>query len=85
MTFGLEKKEYSLKQIIADLTAQNNIRENLSDLRKEIKEESACEEAKELLSDKKELIEGFLESGDAKTRKNAALLIGDLKWDDSVD
>lgn len=85
MTFGLEKKEYSLKQIISDLTAQNNIRENLSNLRKEIKEESACEEAKELLSDKKELIEGFLESDDAKTRKNAALLIGDLKWDDSVD
>ena len=37
MTFGLEKKEYSLKQIISDLTAQNNIRENLSNLRKEIK------------------------------------------------
>ena len=40
MTFGLEKKEYSLKQIISDLSAQNNIRENLSNVRHEIKEET---------------------------------------------
>ncbi len=74
-----------MKDIIRDLTEQNNIRENLSRLRKEIKDEQAYDMAQELLADKKGLIEDFLKSDDAKTRKNAALLIGDMRWDESVD
>lgn len=74
-----------MKDIIRDLTEQNNIRENLSRLRKEIKDEQAYNMAQGLLADKKGLIEDFLKSDDAKTRKNAALLIGDMSWDESVD
>lgn len=74
-----------MKDIIRDLTEQNNIRENLSRLRKEIKDEQAYNMAQGLLADKKGLIEDFLKSDDAKTRKNAALLIGDMRWDESVD
>ena len=50
-----------------------------------IKEESELEKLKALLEDKKDLIVGFLQSEDAKTRKNAALLIGDLEWNETVD
>ena len=74
-----------MKQIVIELTKGNNVRENLSNLRKMIKEESEREKLKALLEDKKDLIVGFLQSEDAKTRKNAALLIGDLKWNETVD
>ena len=74
-----------MKQIVIELTKGNNVRENLSNLRKMIKEESELEKLKVLLEDKKDLIVGFLQSEDAKTRKNAALLIGDLKWNETVD
>ncbi len=74
-----------MREIIENLLKKENIRKNLSDLRKLIKEEPALEEAKELLADKKELLISFLKSDDAKTRKNAALLIGDLGMSEVSD
>lgn len=74
-----------MREIIENLLKKENIRKNLSELRKLIKDEDALEEAKALLSDKKELLSSFLESDDAKTRKNAALLMGDLGMSELAD
>lgn len=55
-----------------------NVRQNLSKLRQEIKEESNKYALLYYIGERKSLIPALLESEDAKTRKNAALLMGDL-------
>ncbi len=57
---------------------KENVRQNLSSLRQEIKDENALAEALKLLAGEDELLVSFMGADDAKTRKNAALLIGDL-------
>lgn len=74
-----------MEHIVKELTDNINVRSNLSELRKMIKAEEELKKLDTLLADKKELAIGFLKSEDAKTRKNVALLIGDLKWDDAVN
>ena len=74
-----------MREIIENLLRKENVRKSLSDLRKLIKDEGTLEDAKALLSDKKELLASFLESEDAKTRKNAALLIGNLGISELAD
>ena len=74
-----------MKYLINELINQLNVRSNLSELRKAIKNPQKMEEAQRLLYDEKELLEGFLSDADPKIRKNAALLIGDLEWQDSLD
>jgi len=65
------------KIIINELKNNTNIRSNLSDLRKEL-DGNGKELLKELSVDE---IISFLKSEDAKTRKNAALLLGDIAVD----
>ncbi len=67
-----------MKQIVKELIAQENIRSNLSTLRQQIKDNAKKEDLKKLLENKEDTIIAFLESEDAKTRKNAALLLGDI-------
>lgn len=55
-----------------------DVRQNLSKLRQEIKEESAKYALLYYMGDRKYLIQELLMNEDAKTRKNAALLMGDL-------
>lgn len=55
-----------------------DVRQNVSLLRKEIKEENGRPALAYLLSGDFSVIESLLNHKDAKTRKNAALLIGDL-------
>ncbi|WP_455718873.1 methyltransferase [Anaerosporobacter sp.] len=55
-----------------------DVRQNLSKLRQEIKEESSKYALLYYIGEKKNLIPTLLESEDAKTRKNAVLLMGDL-------
>ncbi|WP_310603938.1 TRM11 family SAM-dependent methyltransferase [Anaerosporobacter sp.] len=55
-----------------------DVRQNLSKLRQEIKEESNKYALLYYMGEKKNIIPLLLESEDAKTRKNAALLMGDL-------
>lgn len=55
-----------------------DVRQNLSKLRQEIKEESNKYALLYYLGEKKDIIPALLENEDAKTRKNAALLMGDL-------
>ena len=67
-----------LKEQFEKLKNKESVRETLSAIRSEIKEDKKKEE---LLQQPglQEVLVGFLEDEDAKTRKNAALLIGDLK------
>ena len=67
-----------MKEIIVNLLKKENVRQNLSSLRQEIKDENALAEALKLLAGEDELLVSFMGAEDAKTRKNAALLIGDL-------
>lgn len=57
---------------------QIDVRQNLSKLRKEIKEEANKYALLYYISDKKDIIRALLKSEDAKTRKNTVLLMGDL-------
>lgn len=69
-----------MKNIIQELIEQKNIRTNLSNLRKQIKDENSKKECLMLLEGKENQIVSFLQHEDAKSRKNAALLLGDLGY-----
>lgn len=62
------------KQIIE----QQDVRQNLSKLRQEIKTEKNRTALRRLIAGREELLTALLHAEDAKTRKNAALLLGDL-------
>lgn len=68
-----------MREVIEELLKQENTRQNLSRLRSLIKEQECKVQAYELLKEHDDLLISFLASEDAKTRKNAALLIGDLQ------
>lgn len=57
---------------------KENVRENLSILRRMIKEEPQRERLRKLVEAEEGMWTAFLKAEDAKTRKNAALLLGDL-------
>ena len=67
-----------IKELFDTLVREENQRETLSKLRGLIKEESALAELKKLVGTGEVLI-ALLSHEDAKTRKNAALLLGDLQ------
>ena len=68
-----------MREVIEELLKQENTRQNLSRLRSLIKEHECKVQAYELLKEHDDLLISFLASEDAKIRKNAALLIGDLQ------
>ncbi len=68
-----------MREVIEELLKQENTRQNLSRLRSLIQEHECKVQAYELLKEHDDLLISFLASEDAKTRKNAALLIGDLQ------
>lgn len=68
-----------IKELVAQL--EENPRGALSDLRAEIKQEEKKEELKHLIGDGAK-ITAFLYHQDAKVRKNAALLLGDLEMEE---
>jgi tRNA G10 N-methylase Trm11 len=76
---------YTMEKICRELTEQIDIRKNLSTLRQLIKDD---ENHRKLL-DKVEAEDGmwlsFLQSEDPKTRKNAALLLGDLEYQPAME
>jgi tRNA G10 N-methylase Trm11 len=69
-----------LKQIYNELCEQKNVRSNLSKLRQEIKLQGEELSAREWIAGHEPLVLGFLDNEDAKTRKNAALLLGDTGY-----
>ena len=68
----------NIEELIEELNRKQNIRSNLSAARKLVKEDDECGR---MLMEQQELLKGFLKHEDPKTRKNAALLLGDLKID----
>lgn len=74
-----------MKNIIQELTEQKNIRTNLSNIRKLIKDADKKKECCMLLAGKENLMISFLENEDAKSRKNAALLLGDLGYQKALE
>ena len=71
-----------MNQIVRELMEQQNIRANLSSLRKVVREmepEEARGKLEILWPGYGGQLIGFLKQEDAKTRKNAALLLGDLQ------
>lgn len=67
-----------IKKLIDQIFAGEEIRQSLSLLRKEIKEKDQLEECLVLIKGNEEKVIALLSNEDAKTRKNAALLMGDL-------
>ena len=56
--------------ILKELTEQKNVRRNLSTLRQLAKEEEAKANIRQFFHENQQLVEVFISSEDAKTRKN---------------
>ncbi len=67
-----------VKKIYENITKNIEVRQNLSQLRKEIKEQMSKVQFLQHLENKYDTLIALLSHEDAKTRKNAALLMGDL-------
>ncbi len=67
-----------IRDTFEEIMKQNDVRQNLSKLRKELKEPGAKHALLYHIGDKEEIFQKLLFDEDAKTRKNAALVMGDL-------
>lgn len=74
-----------MKEIFYELTENKNIRTNLSTLRQMIKDEEKKDLVLEQVREQEALYLSFLKNEDAKTRKNAALLFGDLAYQNALE
>lgn len=74
-----------MENILKELLEKQNIRTNLSDLRKLAKDDSMKSQLLSFLNKNDELFMEFLKHDDAKIRKNAALLFGDLAYQKAAD
>ena len=68
-----------IQKIWNRILEKEEVRQNLSKLRELIKEQGNKEKCKKIVQENELILESFLEDEDAKTRKNAALLIADLQ------
>lgn len=68
-----------IKQIYRDIKRGIDVRQNLSELRKQVRDAALMEELFELVNDDTQGLCQILYSEDAKTRKNCALLMGELQ------
>ena len=67
-----------VRELLEKILSNENVRQNLSFLRQEIKEAEEKYALQYLLTGKEESLVALLDSEDAKTRKNVALLMGEL-------
>ena len=74
-----------MKNILKELQKQQNIRTNLSTLRQLVKDEIVKAQLLSEVAENESLFLSFLKHEDAKTRKNAALLFGDLAYQNAAD
>ena len=74
-----------MESIIKNLTQGVDIRANLIEARQSLKQPGEKEVLKRFLEDTPELITDFLHNEDPKVRKNAALLIGDLRMENMLE
>lgn len=68
-----------VQKIWNQILENKDTRQNLSKLREIIKDSKNREKCRKLMEEKQLFLEKLLEAEDAKTRKNTALLIGDLQ------
>lgn len=79
-----------MEKIFKELQKKQNIRTNLSSLRQILKDAEKSKEASVLpqiqafVEEHEGLVLSFLQNEDAKTRKNAALLLGDMSYQNGV-
>lgn len=73
-----------MQKVYEDLKQGRDIRNNLIQLKQMLKEEGALEEYLSMTEDD-ELIASFLQDEDAKIRKNAALVLGLLQSQESIE
>lgn len=73
--------EKTYKEVLEHL----NVRSNLSNLRQMIKDEASCEKLKDMMASDIDSLILLLKDEDAKTRKNIALLLGDVKCQKAKD
>ena len=74
-----------MEKILKELTQKENIRTNLSNLRQLIKADEAKISVQAFIVENEVLVLGFLKHEDAKTRKNAALLLGDMQYQNALE
>ena len=77
-----------METIYQELKEQKNVRSNLSTLRAQLKKDAnaqAYAQAETFAEENKSLFWNWLESDDAKTRKNAALLLGEIEYEPAVE
>ena len=74
-----------MEKILKELVEKQNIRTNLSSLRQLIKDAEQKVLLKEEVAKQEDLFLSFLQSDDAKTRKNAALLLGDIAYQNALE
>jgi tRNA G10 N-methylase Trm11 len=76
-----------LESIYNSLLQEKDVRANLSKLRAALREggQQEWEEMNTFVAGHEEVFLHFLASEDAKTRKNAALLLGDLEYEQALD
>ena len=74
-----------MEKIFKELEQKENIRSNLSSLRQQIKDESVRLQLLEKVRGREQMLLDFLQNDDAKTRKNVALLLGDLECQEAVN
>ena len=67
-----------VRKIWEQILEKKDVRQNLSKLRELVKDESKKEDCRKIVMGNELFLETLLEDEDAKTRKNAILLIGDL-------
>lgn len=77
-----------METIYQELKEQKNVRSNLSTLRAQLKkaaDEQAYAQAETFAEENESLFWDWLESDDAKTRKNTALLLGEIEYEPAVE
>lgn len=74
-----------MKNILEELQKQQNIRTGLSELRQLAKDDTIREQLVSEVAKNEALFLSFLKNEDAKTRKNAALLFGDLNYQKAME
>jgi len=74
-----------INKLFEDIITGNNIRQNLSELRKILKNGTENDIIKTAILNSQDIFIKLFSNSDAKTRKNAALLIGDLAIDEFAE
>ncbi len=74
-----------MDKLLEAIAQGNEVRANLIEVRQQLKQSGEKEVLNRILTEKPELLVGLLGNEDPKVRKNAALLIGDLRMEQMLE